>query len=103
MTEYTSAAKKLCSVYKSPRKSEMYLYVERGKPLDVLPDALKALFGEPEHVLDMVLTPDKTLARASADAVLKDIEVQGFYLQMPPGKDDYMLDLYPSPRDSLHG
>jgi len=81
----------------------MYLYVERKKGFASLPDNLKTIFGEPCHVLDLVLTPQKKLARIDAQKVLDEIDANGFYLQMPPGKDDYLLDLYPAPKDSLHG
>jgi len=103
MPEYTSNSKRFCSVFKSPKKQEMYLYVDRKTDTNDLPEALLALFGEPGHVLDMVLTPDKKLARVDAQRVLDDIADKGFYLQMPPGKEDYLLDLYPAPKDSLHG
>ena len=81
----------------------MYVYVDKKKGIESLPEALMSLFGEPEHVLDMVLTPEKALARADATNVLQEIAEKGFYLQMPPGKEDYMLDLYQPPKDSLHG
>ncbi len=95
--------KRLCSVFKSSRKAEMYVYVDRKVGTAELPEALLKVFGEPTHVLDMVLTEDKALARASAPEVLAKIEEQGFYLQMPPGKEEGMLDLYKPPRDTLHG
>lgn len=103
MSDYTSETKRFCSVYKSPKKNEMYVYVDRKVGVAELPEALLGIFGEPEHVIDMILTPEKTLARAEASKVLADIAEKGFYLQMPPGKEDYMLDLYKPPKDTLHG
>lgn len=103
MSQYTSSTKRFCSVYKSLKKQEMYLYLDRSSELTSLPEALLKLFGSAQHVMDMILTPEKTLARADAKTVLKDIEEKGFYLQMPPAKDEGMLDLYPAPKDSLHG
>lgn len=81
----------------------MYVYVDRKEGVSALPEALLQIFGEPEHVMDMILTPGKTLARAEAPKVLEDIAEKGFFLQMPPGKEDYMLDLYKPPKDTLHG
>lgn len=103
MTKYTSTSKRFCSVFKSPKKQEMYLYVDRKPGIKELPEALLALFGEPVHVLDMILTPDKKLARVEAERVLNDIAEKGYFLQMPPGKEDDMLGLYQAPKDSLHG
>ena len=103
MSEYTSSSKRFCSVYKSSKKLEMYVYVDRSYDLDTLPSALKGVFGEPIHVLDMVLTPEKTLARAEAAKVLESIEAQDFYLQMPPTESDVIDGAQPAPKDSLHG
>ncbi len=103
MSEYLSSKKRFCSVFKSNKKQEMYVYVDRKQGVSELPEALLAVFGAPEHVMDLVLTPEKTLARADAEKVLADIEEKGFYLQMPPAKDPEMLDLVPAPKDSLHG
>lgn len=74
----------LCQVLKSPRKDQMYLYVDKDRGLEDVPEALLATFGEPEPVMLLALTRDRKLARASAAEVLDAIENQGFYLQMPP-------------------
>ena len=42
----------------------------------------------------LMITPDKKLARVEATQVLSDIVEKGFYLQMPPPREDYLLDLY---------
>ena len=76
--------KTICQLYRSPRKDEMYLYVDKARGLEDVPEALLAQFGEPEELMVLVLTPEKKLARANAGEVLKQIAEQGFYLQMPP-------------------
>lgn len=73
-----------CSIYKSPRRAEMYLYVERAKGLQELPGPLSAQFGKPVHVADMILSEDRPLARADVAQVMAKIRELGFYLQMPP-------------------
>lgn len=103
MSEYTSNVKRFCSVYKSSKKKEMYIYVDRSYQLDELPETLKSVFGDPVHVLDMVLTPDKKLARVVAEKVLSSIEEQGFFLQMPPAESEIAAGDYSIPKDSLHG
>jgi len=102
-TEYTSAIKRFCSVYKSPKKGEMYIYLDRSKGLASFPENLKAAFGEPEHVLDMVLTPEKKLARVEATKVLEEIASKGFYLQMPPAENNEIVGEYNLPKDTLNG
>ena len=103
MATYTSDLKRFCSVYKSSKKKEMYIYVDRKQDLSELPDALLAVFGEPVHVLDMILTPEKTLARVDAGKVLEAISEQGFFLQMPPAQDEDLVGKVMQPKDTLHG
>ncbi|MCD8521594.1 MAG: YcgL domain-containing protein [Saccharospirillaceae bacterium] len=86
--------KVLCDVYKTKKKDETYLYVSRKDALTRVPDALLEQFGKPELAMTMILTPEKKLARADIDKVLNALDEQGFYLQMPPAKETYMLDLF---------
>ncbi|KAF1066435.1 MAG: Protein YcgL [Pseudomonas citronellolis] len=85
--------KRICSIYKSPRKSEMYLYVDKREALSRVPEALIAAFGAPLHAFDLVLTPERKLVRADIVQVLENIEKQGFHLQMPPAEDEYIEHL----------
>lgn len=93
----TLNGKLFCSIYKSPRRAEMYLYVERTRGLKDLPEALLAQFGRPVHVTDLILEPGRKLARANVETVLEKIREQGFYLQMPPPPDTdlYLADGHP--------
>ncbi|WP_116364251.1 YcgL domain-containing protein [Parahaliea mediterranea] len=76
--------KRLCEIFRSSRKAEMYLYVDRATGLAEVPEALLKQFGEPVSVMILLLEPGRKLARADAAEVLANIERQGFYLQMPP-------------------
>ena len=82
--------KLLCDVYKSSRVAELYLYVERGRGLECLPEALAERFGPPVRVMPMVLQPTSRLVRADIAKVLEALQTRGFYLQMPVGGEDYM-------------
>lgn len=95
--------KTLVSIYKSPKNDEMYLYVARTVGLEKVPETLLKQFGTAVHVTDMILTPDKKLARADASRVLDQIESAGFYLQMPPKKQDYLLSLFKDTSDRYKG
>ena len=75
---------KLCQVFRSPRKEEMYLYVDKARGLVDVPEVLMTQFGEPQAVMTLVLDPQRKLARADTAEVLADIAEKGFYLQMPP-------------------
>ncbi len=94
--------KRICAVYKSPKKDEMYLYVDKKEGLERVPEVLLERFGKPIDVMTMLITPEKKLARAEGAKVLEAIEEQGFYLQMPPAKEEYMLDLYRTPTESRY-
>lgn len=71
-------------VYRSPRKQEMYLYVDAAADLERVPEELLQRFGRPIEALVLHLTAERKLARADAVRVLESIEAEGFYLQMPP-------------------
>lgn len=79
-----SEQKLLCSIYKSPKKEGMYLYVPKDKQLEDVPKVLITQMGHAEHVMDLLLTPEKKLARANARDVMEKLNEQGFYVQMPP-------------------
>lgn len=85
--------KRICSIYKSPRKNEMYLYVDKREALGRVPEALLAVFGAPQHTFDLVLSPERQLAREDINVVLENIEKQGFHLQMPPAEEEYIQHL----------
>ena len=86
--------KRLCTVWSSPKKEEMYLYTDRLEGLKRVPEELLAMFGTPKEVMGLPLSEDKKLGRADAKKVLDEILTKGFYLQMPPPKEDYMLDIH---------
>jgi uncharacterized protein YcgL (UPF0745 family) len=85
--------KRICSIYKSPRKNEMYLYVDKREALERVPEALLTVFGTPRHAFDLVLSPERKLAREDIHQVLENIEKQGYHLQMPPAEEDYIEHL----------
>ena len=84
--------KRICSIYRSLRKPEMYLYVQKADALERVPEGLLAVFGTPQLAFEMVLTPQRRLAREDIHKVLENLERQGYHLQMPPPEveDDYL-------------
>lgn len=79
-----TASRLHCSVYRSPKKEGMYLYVPKQDPFERVPEELLQSFGTPGHVMDLELTPERKLARVNAVDVLNGVLQNGFYLQMPP-------------------
>jgi uncharacterized protein YcgL (UPF0745 family) len=92
-----SQEKLICSIYRSSKKDELYLYVAKAKGLSQVPESLMQMFGKAHHSMDMLLTPEKKMARADAADILNAIVEKGYYLQMPPARDEYLLDLYKAP------
>lgn len=59
-----------------------------------VPEALLSYFGNYEQAMTLVLTPERRLALVSAKEVLQSLEEKGYYLQLPPGKNDtYMQEV----------
>lgn len=76
--------KRICAVYRSPKKEGMYLYVDHQQDLADVPEALLQQFGKPERAMTLVLHPERKLARADVAKVMAAIADQGYYLQLPP-------------------
>ncbi|MDT0502386.1 MULTISPECIES: YcgL domain-containing protein [unclassified Halomonas] len=92
----------LCQVFKSSRKEEMYLYVDKREGTERVPGPLLERFGKPVPAMTLILSPEKRLGRASAVEVMQAIRDNGFYLQMPPAKEEYLLDLYRTPTQARY-
>lgn len=85
-----------CSIYKSSKKDEMYLYLARPEateneaeaealnPLDVLPEAMRTAFGRATFVMHLELSENRKLARVNVLHVMDSIQNKGFFLQVPP-------------------
>ncbi|MFW5450009.1 MAG: YcgL domain-containing protein [Methylophagaceae bacterium] len=72
-------------IYKSSRKDELYIYLAKKDDFSVVPQALYDSMGrEPIFVMELELTPDRPLAREDVNTVMKNLEKQGFHVQIPP-------------------
>lgn len=73
----------LCSIYKSPKKLDTYLYIPFKSSFEELPKALMKMWGEPELVMHLDLNSREKLSTADIDEVKAKLEEEGYYLQMP--------------------
>ncbi|MCS5563000.1 YcgL domain-containing protein [Marinobacter qingdaonensis] len=80
------------SVFRSSKKADTYLFVRRGQDWEALPESLRGIFGAPVHSMDLVLTPDRKLARTTGEQVLAALEEKDFFLQMPEEQDSYVVE-----------
>jgi hypothetical protein len=85
------------SVFKSPKKQELYLYVPQTHGLNKLPKELLVMFGEPAHVIDFELTAERKLAREDSKKVLESLLSKGYFMQMPPNEIEKFGDMAPPP------
>ncbi len=76
-----------CSIYKSRRKQDTYLYLAAKDDFSCLPDNLLKLLGSTEHVMDLDLHPTRRLAQEDTTEVLNNLEQRGWHLQMPRRED----------------
>ena len=90
-----------CSVFRSNLKDFTYIYLIEGYEFDDLPESLRKVFGEPEFVMILELTPDRKLAYEDVGQVMHNLAEQGYHLQMPPQEDATgLLDL-PEKKETL--
>jgi uncharacterized protein YcgL (UPF0745 family) len=70
----------------------MYLYVLKSDAWSACPSPDGCL-RQSHHAFDLVLTPERKLAREDITVVLENLEKQGYHLQMPPAEDEYIEHL----------
>jgi uncharacterized protein YcgL (UPF0745 family) len=73
-----------CFIYKSLRKVELYLYVNKRDDFSLVPKELLEKLGKLEFVMELELNPERKLAREDVDKVMKSLDKTGFFVQMPP-------------------
>ena len=77
-----------CWIYKGSRREETYLYLAQELATEnetkQIPEQLMAALGGLQFVMQLSLSPQRALARANVELVMKDLHEQGYYLQMPP-------------------
>lgn len=81
---------KLSAVYKSLRKVDTYLYVEKRDDFSSVPDALMQQFGEPQFVMLVPLVKHDIIAGIKTTTLVEKLQAEGFYLQLPPKVQDLL-------------
>lgn len=82
----------LCVIYKSPKKEQTYLFVEKRDDFSRVPDALMSMFGTPILVTIINLATKDKLGFADLGRVKENLSKEGFYLQLPPPKEDLLKE-----------
>lgn len=72
-----------CYIYRSSIKEGLYVYLASEDGLDQLPAPVLKQLGTPELSMSLELNPERKLGQEDAKVVLKNLETQGFHVQMP--------------------
>ncbi|MDX7988042.1 hypothetical protein FE392_11975 [Xenorhabdus sp. 12] len=74
----------ICVIYRSPKRDQTYLYIEKKDDFSRVPEELLKTFGKPQYSMMISLSNRKKLANADIEKVKTALNEQGFYLQVPP-------------------
>ncbi|PAJ76331.1 hypothetical protein CJF42_00060 [Pseudoalteromonas sp. NBT06-2] len=74
----------LSAIYKSKRKADTYLFVEKRDDFSKVPEVLLDTFGKPVFVMLINISKRDSLAGADINKVKENLTEQGYYLQIPP-------------------
>lgn len=80
----------LCTIYKSSKKAQTYLFVNKRDDFSDVPEALMSIFGTPMLVTVLNLASKSKLAMADLDTVIDNLSSQGYYLQLPPPQENLL-------------
>lgn len=80
----------LCTVYRSPKKQQTYLFINKRDDFTDVPEALLKTFGTPQLVTVVNLATKDKLAMADIEKVKSELADNGFYLQLPPPQENLL-------------
>ena len=80
----------LCVIYRSSKREQTYLYVEKKDDFSRVPEDLLKSFGRPQLAIVLNLANRSRLAGADIAAVRAALAEQGYYLQLPPPPEDLL-------------
>ncbi|BDY05319.1 YcgL domain-containing protein [Ferrimonas sp. YFM] len=80
----------ICAIYKSTKKLDTYLFINKRDDFSQVPEPLLEMFGRPEFVMILPLSKIGKLGQADIDKVREGLNDKGFYLQLPPPQEDLL-------------
>ncbi|CCQ10622.1 Protein YcgL [Pseudoalteromonas luteoviolacea B = ATCC 29581] len=82
----------LTAVYKSTKKADTYLFVEKRDDFSKVPEPLMHTFGRPNFVMLINLAARDKLGVADLNSVRSALLDKGFYLQLPPPEKNLLSE-----------
>ncbi|ALS35169.1 hypothetical protein PTRA_b0737 [Pseudoalteromonas translucida KMM 520] len=83
----------LTAVYKSKKKADSFLFVEKRDDFTKVPEPLMAMFGQPKYVMLINLAKREVLGTADLETVKEALTEKGYYLQIPPPQENLLSQL----------
>lgn len=71
-----------CFIYRSTKKENCYLYLDKENDFSRVPAPLLVAFGQPKWVMKILLTSRHVWAAAPASVIRDRIQYEGYFLQM---------------------
>ncbi|RPH20585.1 hypothetical protein EHN07_19605 [Buttiauxella warmboldiae] len=88
-----------CVIYRSSKRDQTYLYVEKKDDFSRVPEELMKGFGTPHLAMLLPLDGSKKLANADVEKVKQALKDEGYYLQLPPPPESLLkMHLQNSPK-----
>lgn len=91
-----------CVIYRSSKRDQTYLYVEKKDDFSRVPGALMKGFGQPQLVMILPLDGRKKLVNAELEKVKQALREQGYYLQLQPPEDSLKQHLSAVGQNTSH-
>ena len=73
-----------CEIYKGRKKADTYIFLESPADFEKIPESIRNFMGELTLVMNLELSSETRLACETPEVVTKNIEDQGFHIQLPP-------------------
>ena len=83
----------LTAVYKSKKKADTFLFIEKRDDFSKVPEPLMAMFGQPQYVMIINLAKRTQLGVADLDTLKQSLSDQGYYLQIPTPEENLLSQL----------
>ena len=83
----------LTAVYKSKKKADTFLFIEKRDDFSKVPEPLMAMFGQPQYVMIINLAKRTQLGVADLDTLKQSLSDQGYYLQIQPPEENLLSQL----------
>ena len=79
-----------CFVYRSNQQAGMYLYLIEKDNFSNVPESLLKMLGNVTFSFEFNLGKNRKLVRAEAQEVIRIMDENGYFLQMPPPKSSLL-------------